>query len=125
MTAPKTQGDRLDELTAKLDELTVFVRQELAAAEVEIRELRESKRDTAVAMRQQQDACQQLSLRNTAQDERLKVLEKHSDHPATFAAHDQRLRGLEKGTDRLWQFAPIVLSASALLVAAYVAFVKK
>ncbi len=122
---PKTQGDRLDELTAKLDELTIFVRRELAAAEVEIRELRESKRDTAVAMRQQQDAYQQLSLQNTAQDERLKVLEKHSDHPAALSAHDQRLKALEKGTDRLWQFAPIVLSALALLTAAYVAFVKK
>lgn len=58
-------------------------------------------------------------------DERLKVLEKHSDHPAAISAHDQRLKALEKGTDRLWQFAPIVLSAFALLTAAYVAFVKK
>jgi predicted RecB family endonuclease len=58
-------------------------------------------------------------------DERLKVLERLSDHPATLAAHDQRLKALEKGTDRLWQFAPIVLSGLALLTAAYVAFVKK
>jgi len=58
-------------------------------------------------------------------DERLKALEKHVDHPATLSAHDQRLRALEKGTDRLWQFAPMVLATFALLVSAYVAFVKK
>jgi len=59
------------------------------------------------------------------QDERLKAVEKHADHPAALSAHDQRLRALEKGTDRLWQFAPIVLSALALLTAIIVAFVKK
>ena len=59
------------------------------------------------------------------QDERLKSLEKHADHPAALAAHDQRLRALEKGTDRLWQFAPLVVATFALLVSAYVAFVKK
>ena len=58
-------------------------------------------------------------------DERLKAVEKHVDHPATLSAHDQRLRALEKGTDRLWQFAPMVLATFALLVSAYVAFVKK
>lgn len=59
------------------------------------------------------------------QDERLKALEKHADHPAALAAHDQRLKALEKGTDRIWQLIPVAVSVVALLVAAYVAFVKK
>ena len=52
-------------------------------------------------------------------------MEKHADHPATLSAHEQRLKALEKDTDRVWQLLPVAVSAVALLVAAYVAFVKK
>ncbi len=109
---------------------------EIAGVVTDLARLREITRaaETAIASRVAgiEDTLKQVRLElsdtRTAvarQDERLKALEKHADHPAALAAHDQRLKALEKGTDRLWQFAPIVLSAHALLTAIIVAFVKK
>ena len=74
---------------------------------------------------EQEKTIADLRLQNAAQEERVKVLERSSDHPATLAAHEQRLKALEKGTDRVWQLLPVAVSAVALLLAAYVAFVKK
>ena len=73
----------------------------------------------------QAQAVAGLLQQNAAQEERIKVLERSSDHPATLSAHEQRLKVLEKGTDRVWQLLPVAVSAVALLLAAYVAFVKK
>jgi len=38
---------------------------------------------------------------------------------------EERVKALDKGTDRLWQFAPMVISVLAILVSVIVAFVKK
>ena len=121
----KSHTDLIDELTKRLDTLALLLEAVRTSTSTEIEHLKEFRRESQAAGREVQQAVAKLTERVAAQDERLKVLEKHADHPAALSAHDQRLRALEKGTDRLWQFAPIVLSALALLTAIIVAFVKK
>ena len=69
---------------------------------------------------EQEKTIADLQLQNASQKERLKAVEKYSDHPAALSTHDQRLKALEKGTDRTWQFA-----AMAISVVVSLAFVKK
>lgn len=110
----KTQGERLEDLSKRVDQLTITAERASAVSEVEVRQLREANRDLQAAVNQLQDSRQQLLQQNASQEERIKALEKSSD-PAALASHDQRLKALEKGTDRLWQFAPMVISVFALL----------
>jgi chromosome segregation ATPase len=84
----------------------------------EIKEIQSSLKQVLAELSETRTAVARL-------DERLKVLEKHADHPAALASQDQRLKALEKGSDRTWQFAAMGISVVAMLVSLLVAFVKK
>jgi hypothetical protein len=47
------------------------------------------------------------------------------DHDKKLASLEEKIKFLEKSNDRTWQFVPLVISAVAILVSLFVAFLKK
>ena len=100
-----TQGERIDELSKRLDAIALALEGVRTTVVIEIDHLEENLKRHQSELKDNQ----QLHLRTT---ERLAILE-------------QRCVALEKGSDRTWQLAPMVISAVAVLISLLVAFLKK
>ena len=102
---PRTHTELIDELTKRVDTLSLAVEAIRSGSLVEVDHLKESARTVQSLVRELEKFDRELAVR--------------------FASLDERCKALEKGTDRTWQLAPIIISAVAILVSLIVAFVKK
>lgn len=95
---PRTNTQRIDDLTDRVSAFEPIV-------QFRLNEMARHLEDARAAERRQQDLNRETT--------------------AKLAALEERCKALEKGSDRWWQFAPLVLSAIAILVSILVAVLRK
>lgn len=105
-------------LTQRVGELAEKVERYIPVADYRLDEL---KQDFA-ALKEQVRRLEELPIQVADLKERVKQFE---DLPTQSARHDERLKTVEKGHDRVWQFAPMVISVLAILMSVVVALIKK
>lgn len=115
--ARKTVTQRIDELAEKVERYIPVTDYRLDELKQNFAELREEVRQLTTLPQQVADLKERVKqleaveAQSARHDERLKAIEKATDE--RFKAMEKTT---EKGSDRLWQFAPMVISGVGVVV---------